>query len=1174
MLRKLLLGVTLSVVASAANAAAALPSHKAGLAPPTATVAAPALDGAKAVAEDAARGRGRPLRYAIGTPVAVGASAASKARGGQWDTLPDGRRVWRLRVEAPGAISVDLGFADLFLPAGAELYVASHDGAVVRGPYTDADNPPNGRFHAPLVPGDVALVELVVPDALARHARLELALIRSGYRDVLTGRSPYTPKSLNCHIDSICPDGDAIREQIRGVAGYTFGGIDGLLCTGQLLNNVRQDNARLFETANHCVSDQATADSVVVYWKYESPTCRTRFTSANGTPISLSVAVPQTGGATLRATHAGTDMTLLELRTAVPAQADPFWNGWDRRDVAPTRSFIVHHSNGDEKRLSFDDNPAVVNGTPVTIDTINYPAFASMDVTYDRMTTTEGGASGGGLFDQNERVVGQLGGGPAGSCSVAITDTYGRFAVSWEGGGSASSRLRSWLDPDDTGAQFLDGKGACAAPGVSLTGPATGRAGTALTFTVTPTGSGPFTVEWDVDADGLVDRRVTGVTGATSISPSYPLARTGNVVARATDATGCAGQASRALVVTAPDVVAAAQAPQAVCGDADALIEPGETWRVPVRLRNQGPDALDDGVAIFTELAFPGGATATRDAAGHLMLDNTSADCPFQFVDIQTTGALLTASSDDDGRTAALPLGPAGLDLYDTHADALVMSTNGYLSTSPSESGGDFDNTCALEAPNRGSEGALLRVLHDDLVVRPEGSLRRQYFTSCPRAADSGGAPRGCTVFQWTRMTRYVSSTTTDGDFTFQALVYDGTGEIVYQYLTADPLAGGSATVSIQDAGATDRLQYACNQQGAVPAGRAVCYFAPHSAPATPIQLRTPAFPLGNLAPGGEQTANVEFHVPASAGCGRRLELGYAGTVDDRSASMRAATLFDTAIGAGGACAAVEAGCASVPATPPPIVPSDGLFANPNRFGNGIGSFVIPQGAGAPAVYFGAWFTGEASRAPTWLVLQGPFEGFNGPSQALTDVLRFTFAADQFPPLFQTTSRRVGKAQITTLSATEYVLTFTLDGVAGGEKQSILYPGPRPSPNRTGAWYYPQESGWGHIVDDHRLGGTTPEQVAIEYIYGADGVARWTLGASNDLDAGAMAQTTFLVHCPTCPSFADFLSFPLAAGSISRSYSSLTEGALSTFITLPAPLSGTWNRTSVPILLLTVPGPQ
>ena len=63
------------------------------------------------------------------------------------------------------------------------------------------------------------------------------------------------------------------------------------------------------------------------------------------------------------------------------------------------------------------------------------------------------------MFDQNGRIIGQLFGGQA-ACSGTVDnndfDIYGRFATSWDAGGSSSTQLKNWLDPQNTNPNTLN----------------------------------------------------------------------------------------------------------------------------------------------------------------------------------------------------------------------------------------------------------------------------------------------------------------------------------------------------------------------------------------------------------------------------------------------------------------------------------------------------------------------------------------------------------------------------------------------------------------------------------------------------------------------------------------------------------------------------------------------
>jgi hypothetical protein len=65
-------------------------------------------------------------------------------------------------------------------------------------------------------------------------------------------------------------------------------------------------------------------------------------------------------------------------------------------------------------------------------------------------------SSGSPLFNQNKKVVGQLSGNKEYNSSQSYCNQpraeYGRFNLSWDGGGTNATRLSNWLDPNNTGA--------------------------------------------------------------------------------------------------------------------------------------------------------------------------------------------------------------------------------------------------------------------------------------------------------------------------------------------------------------------------------------------------------------------------------------------------------------------------------------------------------------------------------------------------------------------------------------------------------------------------------------------------------------------------------------------------------------------------------------------------
>lgn len=1170
--------IALAAASASPLAMAELPSASLGLAPlpPTEMVVLAPIDAAKALDEDAKQAlspKPGPLRYALAAKVAVDAASRGKSMPGEWIDLADGTSLWRLDIDAANAISVDLGFSRFSLPQGAKLWLANRDGSIVKGPWTDADNTRHGEFWTPIIEGSVARLELLVPTALKTHVVLELGTVHQAYRNIFTGSSPLA-KAGTCNIDSICAEGNTIREPIRAQAQMTF---SGSVCSGQLVNTVRGDRRRLFTTANHCISTQGSATSLVLYWRYESPSCRPVDSAQNGQVIPRSGnSIEQTGGATLLATHAPSDSTLLELNSLIPGGANPYWLGWDRSTSVPASTSVVHHPRGHEKRISFDFDAAQRSDDTVA----GVPGDFHWRVVDWDLGTTEPGSSGSGLLNPQRRLIGVLSGGGA-ACGNNLDDFFGRMDVAWSGGGSSATRFSNHLDPDNVGALTIDGAANCAAPTVTLTAPATAIAGDVVSLQVTPAGSGPFRVDWDVEGDGAIDRTVTGVNGAVSQTAQYATGGTVNALVRVTDATGCVGQAQRAITVLAPDVRATATAPTQVCGDGDAVVEPGERWRLAVTLANQaGAQPVSNGIASFGRVRTSG--SASRDTFGNQVVDSLGVACGFQAIPISAgvqPQSLVAASPsfppNDDGRAAnPLALGPNGLDFYGERISQLVMSTNGYLSTGLADTGGNFQNACGLVPPSQGSVGGRIDPLHDDLVVRgtPGAGLYREFFSTCPRPVAPGAAAEGCTVFTWREMERF-DQNGQGAAFSFQTIVYDRSWTVVHQYLAADPQQGGSATIGQRNAAASDGLEYGCNTSGRAPADRAVCFYHPSALPAAlkvaDFSIATPATAIASLAAGANTTRQVEFEVDRGAACGSPLGVRYLGTVEAARSSLVGATDLFTGVVGNGANCQVSTACPVLPAATP--LPR-GFYTNFQRDGNAINVVEIPVPGRRP-VLFGQWYTGAPDRRPSWLILQGDFTDRRVGNQAEVLVYRFT----QNPATLVATGRIVGEGVVSYLNPTELVLTATIDGQPFAERQVIRFS--RPALPRIGPWgasNEPGSAGWGLAIDEfpnQAAGASGNEFFFVHFIYNAAGQPVWTLGQVTATDPVTATQFTINTHCPTCARLPDWSSTFEAAGTLTLDFLENGSATYSTNLPLPASIGGgTWTRTNAPLINL-VPAP-
>src|SRR5207249_1088714 len=121
------------------------PLSHAGGARPVAMVATLELPGIDAQAlreRNATLSKGAyPLRFAESIEV-----LATPDTDGTWEDLPDGGRLWRLRVFVPGATDLNFGFESCWLPEGATLHFVAENEDYYQGPYTSLDNQPHGQL--------------------------------------------------------------------------------------------------------------------------------------------------------------------------------------------------------------------------------------------------------------------------------------------------------------------------------------------------------------------------------------------------------------------------------------------------------------------------------------------------------------------------------------------------------------------------------------------------------------------------------------------------------------------------------------------------------------------------------------------------------------------------------------------------------------------------------------------------------------------------------------------------------------------------------------------------------------------------------------------------------------------------------------------------------------------
>lgn len=366
---------------------------------------------------------------------------------GIW-TKVDSGSVWLMKITSSGASSLNFIFNELFLPEDAKLYIYNTDGSMVYGPITPIQNLEKSFFLTDIVYGESVVLYLYVPENKETNAKLAISRIVHGYNNIFEGVFDSKKKGLgdsgDCEENVVCFGG--WLSESRAVAMVLLASGTSI-CSGSLLNNTARDFRAYFLSAFHCADVNPENGIISSSEEYAAEHWAFRFnykmTQCEGGQVASYFTY---NNDELRAAYSTSDFILVELDESPLSHPLISFLGWDITGSTPTEATCIHHPQGDAMKLSFDDESptSVFNDTHWFVD--------DWDV-----GSTERGSSGGPLFDQNSRVVGQDHGGDGEQpCDPDKGTYFGRLDSSWIGDGTPETRLSDWLDPCGTGATTMN----------------------------------------------------------------------------------------------------------------------------------------------------------------------------------------------------------------------------------------------------------------------------------------------------------------------------------------------------------------------------------------------------------------------------------------------------------------------------------------------------------------------------------------------------------------------------------------------------------------------------------------------------------------------------------------------------------------------------------------------
>jgi len=441
------------------------------LAASTAVVAAPRLQVITTDLEPAIRAAA-PSRTQFAVPVA---HRVSTATAGRW-SVAGNRATWRYTVRVPGAVSMSFHASSVSLPAGATLSVR---GVASAATYHDSDLH-KGELWSRIQPGNTLELTLSVAVRDRAQTKLEITSLQAGYRSLGAGveDSPVYRRALaqanttanaSCVQNFACSVSAANTPAAQATVAVVVN--NQYQCSGVLLNDVPGDNTPYVLTSRQCQTgalgggNPGAASTVTVYWDASSA-CGSTLGSIYDQGVRT-----QSGASTIVEQQ---DAWLIKLDYS-PVVSDAQFAGFDASGGVVQGGYTVHHA------LGFDKQLITWSGIAAAVQQSGAYGTQYLSNFWETVNATGNigaGASGSGLFDQNNHLVGALAltrqtadssgyeacpltPPPAPNGSNGVAD-FTSLAAIWNSTADTTSTthgktLASVLDPGGTGTTVVSG---------------------------------------------------------------------------------------------------------------------------------------------------------------------------------------------------------------------------------------------------------------------------------------------------------------------------------------------------------------------------------------------------------------------------------------------------------------------------------------------------------------------------------------------------------------------------------------------------------------------------------------------------------------------------------------------------------------------------------------------
>jgi trypsin-like peptidase len=346
---------------------------------------------------------------------------------------------WSGSVQVTGAQRLRIHLSDVKVPAGTTFWVYGNGPAT---PFGTEVIDPQGGLWTPIASGDTIHFEVEIPQTATASFRIDNVIELVEPSAAAHSLKPGTNDTPSCLIDVTCVGVNApssplpLTQVDQAIAHLEFvENGSNFVCTGGLINDKPSSsgNPAFLLTANHCISDQATASSLEAFFDY-------RYANCASTTLPDVNTLPKSVGSTLLVTGAhdagSSDVTLLRLNSIPSNRILLGWTADPAAVSAGTTLFRVSHP----APSGFGPQPQQYSTQTVTSTGVRCSDVPASRFLYSIpvLGGVYGGSSGSPVMTSSGAIVGQLFGGcapqghdPGSGCDTAVLTVDGAFSVSY-----------------------------------------------------------------------------------------------------------------------------------------------------------------------------------------------------------------------------------------------------------------------------------------------------------------------------------------------------------------------------------------------------------------------------------------------------------------------------------------------------------------------------------------------------------------------------------------------------------------------------------------------------------------------------------------------------------------------------------------------------------------------